>query len=83
MNDAWKDRPWHGTWRLTNATFAAYHHWSEWYFRIAGWGLAMRDHRRIPPLFSERYSGQFGVRRRRYLHIGPFCIATFTRGDTR
>ena len=44
------------------------------WFRLFGWGLAVRNHRHIPPLFSERYNGQHGFRRRTYLHVGSWCL---------
>jgi hypothetical protein len=46
---------------------------SAW-FRLFGYGLALADHRVSPPLFSERYNGRHGVRKRFYLHVGPWCI---------
>lgn len=47
----------------------------EGWFRVLGWGLALRDHSRMRPLWSERYSGQFGVPARVYLHVGRWCVA--------
>lgn len=49
-------------------------------FRIKGYGLALRDHRAFPPLFSERYNGQHGVRKRFYLHVGPWCLKALGDG---
>lgn len=43
-------------------------HGRRW-FRVKGWGVRYVDHRRIPPLFSERYRYKRG-----FLHIGPHCF---------
>lgn len=43
------------------------------WFRIFGVGLGLADHRQNPPLFSERYG------KKRYLHLGPWCIRTLSR----
>lgn len=44
------------------------------WFRLLGVGLAWKDHRSHRALFSERYSGQHGVPKRHYLHLGSWCI---------
>lgn len=49
------------------------------WFRLFGVGLAWTDHRIHRPLFSERNAGKHGIRRRRYLHVGPYCL-TITTG---
>lgn len=41
----------------------------SWWFRIFGWGIHFHDHRKYPPLFSER-NHLDGKRR---LKIGPLC----------
>jgi hypothetical protein len=48
---------------------------TEWWIRLFGWGVALRDHRRIGPLFSER----MGRGRNRYFHVGPYCFALLAR----
>lgn len=47
--------------------------WGFW-FRVFGRGLGVVNHNQHPPLFSERYNGRYGVRKRFYLHIGPWCL---------
>lgn len=51
--------------------FARGENWREWFVRVGPAMIAVRDHRRHPPLFSERY-------RRKphawYWHIGPYCL---------
>lgn len=49
------------------------------WFRVFGYGLAVDDHRESRPLFSERYSGQFGIPLGVYLHVGPRCIHALGR----
>jgi hypothetical protein len=44
------------------------------WFRLFGWGFGVADHRIDRPLFSERYNGRHGVKRRRYIHVGPLCL---------
>ncbi len=41
---------------------------SQGWFRLFGYGLSWTDHRRHPPLFSERYGYT------RALHVGPWCL---------
>lgn len=48
------------------------------WFRLFGVGLAWVDHRLHRPLFSERYSGQHGIPKRRRLHVGPWCFMVTT-----
>lgn len=48
------------------------------WFRLFGVGLAWVDHREHRALLSERYAGRHGFRRRRYLHVGPWCVTTTT-----
>ena len=48
------------------------------WFRLLGVGLAWRDHGMYPPLLSERYSGQHSFRKRRYLHLGRWCVLVTT-----
>jgi hypothetical protein len=48
------------------------------WFRFLGYGLAWRDHGCYPPMFSERYNGQHGIPRRRYLHLGRWCFLVTT-----
>lgn len=45
------------------------------YFRIRGYGLSLTDHRLHRPLFTERFNGQHGIKRRRYLHVGSWCVS--------
>ena len=47
-----------------------------WWVRLWGRGLRCVDHRRMPPLFSERQ----GIGH--YLHLGPWCLATIGRSGT-
>jgi hypothetical protein len=60
----------HGRW----LQFAAYPRDHAGWFRLLGFGLRLEDHRIDRPLFSERYNGQHGIPKRRYLHIGPLCV---------
>jgi hypothetical protein len=46
--------------------------------RLFGFGLRLVDHRRSRPLFSERYPGQYGIRKRRYWHWGSWCLLFLT-----
>lgn len=39
-----------------------------WWFRVNGYGISFHDHRKNPPLFSER--NRLGPRR---YHIGAWC----------
>jgi hypothetical protein len=48
------------------------------WFRLFGVGLAWSDHRVFGPLISERYAGRHGFRRRRFLHLGPWCFMVTT-----
>lgn len=36
--------------------------------RALGWQFDVTDHRKVPPLFSERYGYE------RHPHVGPFCF---------
>lgn len=64
--------------RLTAHTFIVVHGSLEWVVRVAGYGFAVRDHRVVPALYSER-ENRAGRRLRtdthRYLHVGPICLA--------
>lgn len=50
--------------------------WDEWWIRVSpyGWGFAVTNHKRTPPLFSERYRGQFGIPKNPRLHVGRWCL---------
>lgn len=53
-------------------------HIDEWFFRIheGGWGIGLRNHRRHPPLFSERYADIF-KNGNRYYHFGRWCVVVW------
>lgn len=53
-------------WAVTPFCYALYS--GGFWFRIFGYGLGFTDHRKHPPLFSERN----GLRRG--LHVGRYCI---------
>jgi hypothetical protein len=65
-----------GLWLRVSARTSACLHRHGAFVRVCGWGLGIADHRVTPPLFSERYSGRYGVARRHFWHIGPWCIRT-------
>lgn len=44
------------------------------WFRLFGWGIGVVDHRKTRMFFSERYNGQHGVKKRIYVHLGPWCF---------
>ncbi len=52
------------------------------WIRVFGWGVSIVDHRRMRPLFSERYNGTHGIKKRLYVHVGPWCIK-FLRPERR
>lgn len=56
---------------------------TEWWFRICGRGISLRDHRRYRPLFSERHNGCYGRRRGIYVHVGPYCLHLLVRPPSR
>lgn len=60
----------------TDRTFLVFIRWDEWYFRIAGRGIGLRNHERIRPMFSER--NRIGPNR--YFHFGPRCLVLFLGG---
>ena len=48
------------------------------WFRLLGVGVAWKDHTQHRALLSERYSGRHGFRKRRYLHLGSWCLQLTT-----
>ena len=36
--------------------------------------IGVRDHREIPPLFSERYRERITTQHRHYRHVGRWCL---------
>ena len=48
---------------------------TEWWVKGFGLCFSVRDHRRIPPLFSERMNGQHGIKAGRFLHLGRICVS--------
>jgi hypothetical protein len=52
--------------------------WQVGWFRILGYGIAWVNHRKHPPLFTERYAGQHGIPKKPRLHIGHWCFRPTT-----
>lgn len=61
---------------MSDRNFVRYYSPTDWYFRLFGHGLSVQDHRELPALLSERYNGQHGMPKRRFIHIGPYCLKT-------
>ena len=50
--------------------------WGFW-LRLFGRGFGVVNHNEMRPLFSERYSGRYGVPKRIFIHVGPWCLRVF------
>lgn len=53
--------------------------WGFWarFPLFGGRGFGLLSHRKYRPVFTERYTGQYGIRKQRYVHVGPWCFRTF------
>ena len=57
---------------ITERVFAGYREPGLWWFRVFGYGVHCKDHRRHPALFSER-NGFVKV-----VHVGHWCFKWLT-----